>query len=276
MTDLQQLKIADLPQANILAVGTVSEAVSRSSQFRDILEEYGIDDVIIRPMDSLERCVDIADWHLTVVLSPFKRRAGEFCTSLSPVAKEIGVVDTIIRRGTEIVGYNTNVAAIEKVLRRLIPPDCIDGVIQVVGTGATARCVIAAAQNSFAHLTVAVVGRNFGNVAALAGESGALALEVPATENVVITVHTTSWGETPDSEQVPLMPDLKVATHSGQVLFDLNNRVSTLQTDSLGRGCIVIGGKWMQEVVHRQRAILLRELLDDLTVEKKKGEARDD
>jgi hypothetical protein len=95
----------------------------------------------------------------------------------------------------------------------------------------------------------------------MADQLGIVALTAPAAEGAVLTIHATTWGETEDSEQEPLAPDLIGSLQAGDILFDLNNRVSGLQVDALGRGCVVVGGRFMQRLVHIQRAWILRHRL---------------
>jgi shikimate dehydrogenase len=71
-----------------------------------------------------------------------------------------------------------------------------------------------------------------------------------------LLINTTTWGETDASEEAPLMFDFPRLLSPGNQFFDLNNRVSALQTSALHAGMNVMSGTFMQRATNACRAAL--------------------
>ena len=97
------------------------------------------------------------NWNLRglSITAPHKSAVIEFLDWIDPAAKEIGAVNTIIARGDELHGYNTDAAGFIEPLKRKF------GTVQgarcaIVGAGGGARAALWALRNQGANATVFV------------------------------------------------------------------------------------------------------------------------
>lgn len=83
-------------------------------------------------------------WHGFSVTMPLKRRAFELSTSHDEFARRTGVVNTLIRTGSDWNGHNTDVPGAMRVLRELRSGTL--GKVCILGGGATAASILLAVQ----------------------------------------------------------------------------------------------------------------------------------
>lgn len=76
------------------------------------------------------------------VSMPYKERVIPYLDSLDPVAQQIGAVNTIVREGEALIGYNTDGLGFWRSLSDLAGFDNRRKTILVIGTGATARAIM--------------------------------------------------------------------------------------------------------------------------------------
>lgn len=77
------------------------------------------------------------------VTKPYKRAVMEYCTRLDRAAKTIGAVNTLVRRGQNIIGYNTDWIGVQQALKGRLRHK----VVLILGTGgAAAACAYASKQ----------------------------------------------------------------------------------------------------------------------------------
>ena len=194
------------------------------------------------------------DWDLALVLSPFKGQAAGRCDRLAPRAAATGVVDTLVRAGGEVVGYNTNSHAWAAAATRLMGSDVPDRIL-VVGSGATARSVVFGALQTFPRARTGVAARSRAAAAALVSEHpGSEYVPDPGGFAPSLVAHVTTVGEQDDER--PLDVPLAAALQPGIRVFDLTNRLSALQRQALAAGCVVMSGNLMQLLTNTLRATL--------------------
>jgi shikimate dehydrogenase len=239
---------------SIAAIGSVAPKALASPLLRGQLAERGIEPRAYASYAGVDELFGRREWTLALVLSPFKRDVGEACEDLTAGARLSGVVDTVLQNGRgRRTGVNTNAAGAAWAVRYLMggarPGRCL-----IAGTGASARSCLVGLRGSYGELEVGVVGRDPGRTTALAE-----AFSVPVVEDIEayapdLVINTTTVGETRDDE---LGFPLEKALVAGVRYFDLNNRTSVLQIQTLERGCVTLSGILMQTVVNALRVHLL-------------------
>ena len=132
------------------------------------------------------RALGIAGLSVTM---PHKAAVADAVDSLSPVARRLGAVNTVVWRGSELVGDNTDGAGFVDSLRADASFDPVGRRCLVVGAGGAARAVVMALGQAGAAEVVVVNrtasrGRATAQLAGGAGRAGS-AEEVDAAELVV-------------------------------------------------------------------------------------------
>lgn len=82
------------------------------------------------------------DWQGMNVTMPYKRYVLPFLDEIDPAAQAIGAVNTIVRRGTKKVGYNTDAPGFAALLDDL-EIDVAQKKVLILGTGGTAETALA-------------------------------------------------------------------------------------------------------------------------------------
>ncbi len=173
------------------------------------------------------------------VTIPHKQRIMRYLDVIDPVAKRIGAVNTVWRKGGKWRGTNTDVDGVLKPLRRRMTLGGSSVLIAGYGGGARA----AAAALADARANVSITGRNLKSAQALAravkGEAISLADAQERTYDALI--HATPVGMAPDAneclfEGVP-----------ADIVFDMvyNPRQTVLLKRAKAEGCTVISGSEM-------------------------------
>ncbi len=245
-----------LPAPPVLAaVGTLAARALASPLLRECLAAAGVEPSDYRPFADPAALLADPTWALALVLSPHKRALPARCAALAPAAAATGVTDTLVRAEDRVIGVNTNVYAAAAALRQLAgatPP----ARALVAGSGASARSVVVALARCFPDAEIGVVGRAAERVEALVGALGLGRVVVePVAFAADLVVNTTTVGETDDA--TPLAFDLAAAFAPGVRYFDLNHRLSALQTQALAAGCVATSGALMQLVTNALRVALL-------------------
>jgi shikimate dehydrogenase len=98
------------------------------------------------------------DWRGCNVTMPHKQAVMACLDRLDPLAARIGAVNTVVREGEELVGYNTDAGGfLEPVSRRLTHVHYFR-MARVLGTGGAARAIVAALANE--HFVIVLAGRD--------------------------------------------------------------------------------------------------------------------
>jgi shikimate dehydrogenase len=249
------------PEVDIAAIGTTAERAVKGALLPEAISRERLQLRSAVAYSTPDELFAASAWRLGVVLSPWKQEIGVRCGGLSPSAETTGVVDTVLRTPSGVIGFNTNTWAAMSALDA-VTGDQAPGRLLLLGTGASARSVALAVSRAFASCEVVIAARSTSAGEALADQIGArLFTEVDRLQlgdaPCDVVVNTTTWGETEASESEPFGIDLDGVLAPGVRLFDLNNRVSALQQQALAAGCVVVGGGVMQRVTNAARAALL-------------------
>ncbi len=164
---------------------------------------------------------DLGGLNVTI---PYKRDVMKYCDEIDPAAEAIGCVNTLVRRGGKLYGYNTDIDGFLYMLRRA-------GIslrgkkVLVLGSGGASLTARAAAGMEGAR-EVVVVSRsgpdNYKNLAACHADAEVL-------------VNTTPAGMWPGLEEAPvdlrLLPGL---TDAADVIYNPGRTNLLLQAEALG------------------------------------------
>jgi shikimate dehydrogenase len=239
----------------VAAAGTIADAAVGNPLLDAACASAGVRITARSTRADLDGLLAARDWELALVLSPLKREAAARCGRLAPRAAATGVVDTMIRTGGEVAGYNTNSHAWAAAAAALMGGELPDRIL-VVGSGATARSVTFGALRAFPRARVGVAARSGAAAAALVSDlAGAEHVSDPAGFRPSLIAHVTTVGEQDDDR--PLEVPLAGALQPGTRVFDLTNRLSTLQRQALAAGCVTMSGNLMQLLTNTLRAALV-------------------
>jgi shikimate dehydrogenase len=197
--------------------------------FSRVLKRQGINGTyvpfVVKPEDLGRAIQSIRVLHMAGVniTVPYKETVLPLMDSLSEGANIIGAVNTIIRDGDRLKGYNTNAIGIMDALSQAEFE--VEGKTALVfGTGGTARAVVFIL-NWLRAATIYLTGRTMGKTRPLIESLGGVPVEMPSLFGhpwpVDIVVNATSVSS-PDesSEMADLVQNLDVP--GCQLVFDLN------------------------------------------------------
>jgi 3-dehydroquinate dehydratase/shikimate dehydrogenase len=187
------------------------------------------------------------DWseylHGLSVTIPYKEQIVNHLSQLSTEVKISGVCNTVVREGDIWKGYNTDLTAIEMLLRPYQEQVKNGGLI--IGTGATARSAIAALKRLEVD-PIAVVGRNEERGKMLSETFGVdfLAEDEVHYASAAIIIQTTPVGMVPYTDQHPVGTAL---FRRDRVVLDViyNPEETRYLQIAKERGCMTIPGTEM-------------------------------
>lgn len=244
--------------ATIGGIGTTAAHALQGGLLRNALADAGVDLAATVAFDGPDALLADGTWDLALVLSPWKQKVAERLTEYTTTATQTGVIDTIVRRDGLSIGVNTNSWAAQAAMETIVGGRAPTTVL-VLGSGGSSYSVALGVRRAWPTARLIGCARN---VSALTKWSGRFDAEIvePAhiTERPELIVNTTTWGETADSEHEPFMFDIATVLAPGNGYFDLNNRISALQTAALDGGCNVMSGTFMQRVTNACRAALVK------------------
>ncbi len=237
----------------LTAVGSVAAKALESPLLKEHFAERGLKPKSIGPCASVKELSSREDWSLALVLSPHKQAVGEMCDVRTPLAKQAGVIDTILRGADgKLYGVNTNISgalqAINSLLGDTKPERCL-----ILGTGAASRSCTVALRDLLKVQQIGVKGRNLERSLGFASSFSLTVVDDIETYEPDLMINATTVGETRDDT---LDYQVEEALKAGTRFFDLNNRNSGLQRAALARGCVTISGVIMQRSVNILRAYL--------------------
>lgn len=193
------------------------------------------------------RALGVIGANLTV---PHKERVVPWLDELSPEARLIGAVNTIVRRGERLIGYNTDAGGFLRAFREDTGVTARGGNFLVLGAGGAARAVVVALALAGAR-SIAVVNRSAGRAQGLIRRvrsafpdvqwSAPPAGSLPAARGVRAVIQCTSVGMRPgDPSPLPrewLEPRLVVYDliyHAPTALLRDAKRVGARHAGGLG------------------------------------------
>ncbi|CAN6329281.1 unnamed protein product [Urochloa humidicola] len=165
---------------------------------------------------------DFAGFSCTI---PHKEAAVRCCDEVDPIARDIGAVNTMVRRSDgKLVGYNTDyvgaISAIEDGIRDPSTSPLAGRLFVVIGAGGAGKALAYGAKEKGARVVIA--NRTFARAQELANLIGGPALTLAELENYhpeegMILANTTAIGMHPNVNETPLS---KQALKSYAVVFD--------------------------------------------------------
>lgn len=166
------------------------------------------------------------------VTIPYKKDVIPFLDQLSPVARRLGAVNTIVRRGDgSLVGHNTDYFGFRFMVRQS-GLDVSGKKVLVLGSGGASNTAVAALQELGA--TVIIISRS--------GENNYDNLHLHADASVI--VNTTPVGMYPNTGVSPI--DLGCFPRLEGVLDVVYNPARTrILLDAESRGLVAMNGLWM-------------------------------
>lgn len=170
------------------------------------------------------------------VTIPYKEAVIPYLDELDPVAKEIGAVNTIVKKDGRLVGYNTDFCGLDALLSRE-GISLRDKTVMILGSGGTAKTARALAMAQGAK-AVFVVSREKGR--------GDLVYEdlTDAAKQTEVLIQATPVGMYPQDEGKPV--DLAAFTSLESVVDAIYHPLrSALVTEAAARGIKAVGGLYM-------------------------------
>ena len=185
----------------------------------------------VRPDDvgAAVEAVRALGWRGMNVTVPHKQAVMPFLDTLTPGAKAVGAVNTIINREGELVGDNTDIVGILRAVTEGMAgwPEHV----VVLGAGGAARGVVYALTTVASVARVTILNRSVERAQALADEfSGATLVSGEPLEaeharralsDAGLVINVTSLGRGPLADQTPL-PDEWECLHSNLMCVDSN------------------------------------------------------
>ena len=107
-------------------------------------------------------------WRGCNVTMPHKQAIIPLLDRLDPAALRIGAVNTVVREGTKLVGYNTDAEGFLEPLRRELACDHLFRMARVLGTGGAARAIVTALAGE--GMVIVLAGRDPAKARALLDE----------------------------------------------------------------------------------------------------------
>jgi len=175
------------------------------------------------------------------VTHPHKVAVARLLDGTDPVARAIGAVNTVVRRGTKLLGTNTDAPAALDAIERVA---AVRGMtVLIAGTGGAARAIAFEARRRGAR--VIVTGRNAARGRALAREFAVAFVPRGAWSGIAadILVNATPVGMAPRTHASPFPR----AMLRGKIVFDAvyNPPVTRLLADAAASGARVVSGTEM-------------------------------
>ncbi len=172
---------------------------------------------------------DIGGLNVTI---PYKVDALALCDELEPEAAEMGAVNTVVRRGERLFGYNTDLFGLRYMLRRA-GIELAGRKVLVLGSGGAGRMARYCSERAGAAETV-VISRS--------GENNYSNLDRHADAQVII--NATPVGMFPNSDAAPLSLE-RFPALEGVADLIYNPMRTSLRLDAAARGVKNTGGMSM-------------------------------
>ena len=205
------------------------------------------------------RGLDVKGYSVTI---PHKESVVNYLDAIDPIAKKIGAVNTIVNKGGQLVGFNTDCEAAIKVLEAVnsrgerpfaLTKDVhLRGKkVTLVGAGGVARAIAFGLKERQAQITI--INRNYGRAQSLARDVGCLVSKFDESEafNADILINATPVGMFPKINETPID---KHKLKPNMIVFDtIYNPIETkLLKEAKAQGCKTINGLSM--FVHQAAA----------------------
>ena len=125
---------------------------SYSPQIHAMLGDYTYE-LFEREPEELEDFLKNGDFHGLNVTVPYKKAVIPYLDELTPIAKKLGAVNTIVRRDGKLIGHNTDYFGFQMMLDRLTMPIDLRKVL-VLGSGGASNTAAAVLRDRGARVVV--------------------------------------------------------------------------------------------------------------------------
>lgn len=99
-----------------------------------------------------------SEWRGCNITMPHKQAVIDLADQLDPVATQIGAINTLVREGDQLIGYNTDAVGFLEPLRGELSQEHYFRMARVLGTGGAARAIVAGLAGQ--GFTIVLAGRN--------------------------------------------------------------------------------------------------------------------
>ncbi|MCF6154188.1 MAG: shikimate dehydrogenase [Candidatus Brocadia sp.] len=192
------------------------------------------------------RGLDVKGYSVTI---PHKESVINHLDAIDPIAKKIGAVNTIVNKGGQLVGFNTDCKAAIQALEDMNQVSLTDTKndrlkgrrVTLLGAGGAARAIAFGLQERGAQVTI--VNRNSERAQSLASDVGCLSKKVndlPLIQTDIL-INATPVGMFPTINETPID---KNQLKPGMIVFDtIYNPIETrLLREAKAQGCKIAGG----------------------------------
>ncbi len=235
-------------------IGHSLSPLMHNTAFRLLSLNYDYEKLDIEP-DSLTNAVNLfreSNWGGFNVTVPHKESIMKLLDEISPEAKSIGAVNTVVNKNSKLIGYNTDVIGVELAMQpfreRISGKKCM-----IIGSGGAARSVTYVLVKKFNVKSIVIAAQLLEQAENLVSnfKSGKVEFHVIPSSEVAIgafikecalIVNATSVGMHPNIEASPLTN--KDFILGNQIVFDVIYRPikTRLLNDALEKGATIIGG----------------------------------
>lgn len=204
---------------------------SYSPQIHGLLGSYRYD-LFEKEPEELEAFLKKGEFHGLNVTIPYKKSVIPFCDDLSPIARKLGAVNTIVRRPDgRLIGHNTDYFGFCSMLERS-GLQVTNKKVLVLGSGGASATVIAVLEEAGAK--VIVISRS--------GENNYHNLHLH--EDAAVIVNATPVGMYPNTGTSPVELDGFPALE-GVLDLIYNPAKTKILLDAEERGLVAVNGLWM-------------------------------
>lgn len=185
-------------------------------------QDYRLIELEPEELGNFLRREDIGGLNVTI---PYKRDVMKFCDVIDPAAEDIGSVNTLVRRGGKLYGYNTDIDGFLYMLRR-VKISLAGKKVVILGSGGASLTAQAAARQEGARAVVVISRSGPDNYENLPERHG----------DAEVLINTTPVGMWPHMEGRPL--DLKLlprVTAVADVIYNPWRTSLLLQINDLWR-----------------------------------------
>lgn len=99
-----------------------------------------------------------SEWRGCNITMPHKQAVVDLADRLDPVATQIGAINTLVREGDQLIGYNTDAVGFLEPLRGELSQEHYFRMARVLGTGGASRAIVAGLAGQ--GFTIVLAGRN--------------------------------------------------------------------------------------------------------------------
>ncbi|MGE0832616.1 MAG: shikimate dehydrogenase [Simkaniaceae bacterium] len=173
------------------------------------------------------------------VTMPLKEQMALHLDALDPKAKQIGAINTLVKREGKWWGYNTDAGgALDAIERK----GSVSGkTLLIIGAGGAAKAIAYEGLQRGGRIIIANRTMKKGEILAKEVKGKGIGIPSIASETYDILINTTSVGMAPDLSAIPVPPE---AIHENALVFDaiFNPKETRLLNIAKNKGCPTVCG----------------------------------